>query len=188
MKNRSMKLALIVNRSLQPQVRQSKISPSVAEGEIVKELNHPCVTASAASKMTSPQPTTISNAILFVLIEIIGFILNRILLKYVLNIDLCKVLENVNVELCYPPYPTPAPHIMGFNFIDSRSGLRDQLILKDVHDIVYGEYDLDCDLNIFGEGGFNENFYNNGYNRTTWYVVLSISSLHFLFCVLCFAT
>ena len=24
-----------------------------------------------------------------------------------------------------------------------------QLILKDVYDIVYGEYDLDCDLNIF---------------------------------------
>ena len=40
-----------------------------------------------------------------------------------------------------------------------------QLILKDVYDIVYGQYHLDCDLNILCTGC--ENFYNNGYYYPT---------------------
>ena len=49
--------------------------------------------------------------------------------------------------------------IMSFELSSS-----DQLILKDVCDIVYALY---CDLNIFCECGFNKNFYNNGYYYPT---------------------
>ena len=198
-----MKLALVIDRPSQQKNQKSNRSPSVAEGEIVQELNYPCVTASAASKMTPPRATPISNPILFVLIGIIGFILNRILLNMYLLIyeNECE-LENVNVKcknnfgelllcgLCCTPHPTPSAHIMEFNFIDSRSGVRDQLILKDVYDIVYGEYDLDCDLNIFCEGGFNENFYNNGYYYPTTephgmlFCRYYPCTFYFVFCVL----
>ena len=69
-----------------------------------------------------------------------------------------------------------------------------QLILKDVYDIVYDEYDLDCDLNIFCADCFNENLYNNGYYYPTTephdmlFCRYYPCTFYFVFCVLCFAT
>ena len=63
--------------------------------------------------------------------------------------------------------PTPAPRPTTLNFINSRAGLREQLVLEDIFGIVYGgEYDC----NNVCEYGFNENFCNNnGYNYPPTY-------------------
>ena len=47
----------LVDLPTQQTNKTSEKSPSGAEGEIVKELNYPCVTASAASKLTPPTTT-----------------------------------------------------------------------------------------------------------------------------------
>ena len=63
----------------------------------------------------------------------------------------------------YPiPYPTPAP--TNVDFIISRIGLREQLILKDEFDIFYSKNNI-CECKC----GFNENCYNNGYYYPTTY-------------------
>ena len=62
-----------------------------------------------------------------------------------------------NGRLC-PPHPTPAPDPAIVDFNIARAGLREQIVLKNVFDIVYDEYDL----NNICEGDFNENFCNTG--------------------------
>ena len=58
-----------------------------------------------------------------------------------------------------PRYSTPTHRKAAFMFTNSCPRLREQLVLKDLFDIVYGKYDLDCDLN----NGINKKFYENGY-------------------------
>ena len=66
----------------------------------------------------------------------------------------------------YPsPYSTPTHRAVAFNFTNSCPRLREQLVLKDLFDIVCGKYDLACDLNNDCGDGFNEQFYENG----CWY-------------------
>ena len=114
----------------------------------------------------------VSFSILFVLYGMFGFIPSEIVFgEYV---DLCKIL-NENYKCKFetelskygdifngyysPPYSTTIPRPTTFNFINSRPRLREQLVLKDLFDVVYGEYDWN---NVCG-GGFNGNFYDNGY-------------------------
>ena len=87
-----------------------------------------------------------------------------------INENECE-LENVNCDLCngllcpppHPtPYPTPAPQPTVFDFINSRAGLREQPVLKDLFVIVYGVNIIGNDLNNVCDY-FNENFYCNGY-------------------------
>ena len=97
-------------------------------------------------------------------------------LGYVFELEF-KNVENENVncdfydyDLCngyYPtPYQTPAPGPPIVDFIISRGGLSEQLVFKDVFDIVYsGEYDLNNGCKC----GFNENFFHNGYCYPTKY-------------------
>ena len=106
-------------------------------------MNYPCVTASAASKM---RPR--SNLMLFVLIGIIPFILCGIIFgEYVFKNE-----NDCDYSLCNgyypPPNPTPAidPSIIDFDI--SSAGLREQLVLKDVFDIFYGENSIcECTCN-----------------------------------------
>ena len=59
--------------------------------------------------------------------------------------------------LCCPTqYPTPAPHIMGFNLIDSCGRLREQLVLQGLFDILYCGNIIVNDLNNVCDC-FNEN-------------------------------
>ena len=76
----------------------------------------------------------------------------------------------------YPsPIPSPAPHPKKttLNFIISRIGLREQLVLKGAFDIFYSANNI-CECEC--ECGFNENFYNNGYimQHLLQYLLLTI--------------
>ena len=106
---------------------------------------------------------------LLVLYGMFGFIASEIVFgEYVFNVDLCKILnENCKCEFetdifngHYPPsYSTPIDRPTILNFTNSRPRLREQLVLKDLFDVVYDKYDL----NRVCSGGFNENFYENEY-------------------------
>ena len=85
------------------------------------------------------------------------------------NVNVNYECKNVNCDFYFYDYgdlcnglhcPTPAPRPTTYNFINSRGGLREQLVLKDVFDTVYGEYDL----NNVCEGCFNESIYDNKYD------------------------
>ena len=144
------------------------------------EISVSCHNASAplCAPLARPsRPTPISGIILIFFGIVFGILCG--VFKYVVEYNLCKILnefelecelefenEMINENDCdynYADifngyYPTLYPTIVDLNI--SRGGLREQLVLKDLSDIVYGEYDL----NNVCEGGFNENFYDNKYD------------------------
>ena len=73
-----------------------------------------------------------------------------------------------NGPLC-PPSSTPVPRPTTLNFTNSRIGLREQPVLKDLFDIFYGGNGFDYDLNIIVNEINNENFNNNGCYYPTKY-------------------
>ena len=115
----------LVDRSTQHRP-PSERSPSEQDGETVKELNYPCVTASAASRMTPPRPRPPIVILMFVGI-IFGIVFSKYVFGYVNEIinqasqtsppenAFEFELENVDCDLCNGPLcppPTPRPPIV----------------------------------------------------------------------------
>ena len=103
--------------------------------------------------------------------------------EYDLNI-VCEYDSNVlfNKPLCPPPtkYPTSAPPAPRIDFNNSRTGLREQPILQDEIDIVYGGNVIVNDSNNVSEG-FNENFYFNRYEFGFLYFDFNFAKLRIFF-------
>ena len=121
-------------------------------------------------QMIKPNTTKQERSpILFVSCGMFGFILCEIVFtEHVFNVDFRKISnENYKCEFAtelskygdifkgyYPPCLTPNHRPITFNFTNSRSRLREQLLVKDLFDIGCGKYDLDCDLNNVFRGKY----------------------------------
>ena len=79
-----------------------------------------------------------------------------ILLEEIKYESQCESPDLCNGLCCPTQYPTPAPHIMGFNLIDSCGRLREQLVLQGLFDILYCGNIIVNDLNNVCDC-FNEN-------------------------------
>ena len=149
----------------------------------------------------TPRPTPIPHIILFILFNI-GY-LNECDLNNVENVNLKNDLElecelefenemlneygdifNGYYPTLYPtphPIPSPAtnptspPRPTTLNFINSRGGLREQLVLKGVFNVDCNRKGFDYDLNNDLNNGWNENFCNNGYCYPTKYATPTLA-------------
>ena len=108
------------------------------------------------SHRTSPHYPTVLNCIdscgglpeQLVLNDLFDIVYGGNIIVYNLN-NVCDCFnENFYCDGYYcgvlsPPYPTPTPDAPIVDFINSRAELREQLVLKDLFDIIYGDFGIE---------------------------------------------